>query len=381
MKPVKPFEGFPLYAHSNGSWAKKIRGRVRYFGPWNDPDGALKKFQAQRDALMAGMEPQQEGVTLKHLVNCFLTSKEDDVDSGDLSTRTFRDYKEACQRFTKHISKYRTVESLTPQDFAKVRKKLAKTRGPVSILNDISRVRTMFKWGVDQEIIDQPPRYGQKWKKPSQTKLRQARAEKGSMMFEPEEIIALLDAANPKLRAMILLGCNCAFGPSDCARLKWSMVQKGWINFPRPKTGIARRVPLWPETLDALPAPSSGLVFLTAKGNRFDPDNDRPLSKELTKLSKSLGIHHHGRSFYGFRRATQTIGEEVDAIATSAIMGHAPKQSDMSAVYRQYLFDRRLLNVVSHVREWVFEPVITSILRCLGTPESIETPSDFPWGS
>ena len=30
-KPSKPFQGFPLYAHSNGSWAKKIGQRTRYF--------------------------------------------------------------------------------------------------------------------------------------------------------------------------------------------------------------------------------------------------------------------------------------------------------------------------------------------------------------
>ena len=44
QKPEKPYEGFPLFPHATGRWAKKIRGSFHYFGPPDDPDGALAKY-------------------------------------------------------------------------------------------------------------------------------------------------------------------------------------------------------------------------------------------------------------------------------------------------------------------------------------------------
>ena len=51
-------------------------GKVHYFGPWSEPDAALTKWLTEKDDLLAGREPSSgEGLTIRQLVNHFLTSK------------------------------------------------------------------------------------------------------------------------------------------------------------------------------------------------------------------------------------------------------------------------------------------------------------------
>src|SRR6202035_293511 len=86
-KPAKPYPEYPLTAHPAGYWCKKIRGKIHYFGPWSDPDGALAKYLEQKDALHAGRKPRQdtEALTVKEVVNAFLNHKRTILEAGELS--------------------------------------------------------------------------------------------------------------------------------------------------------------------------------------------------------------------------------------------------------------------------------------------------------
>jgi integrase len=371
-KPAKPCPEFPLFPHATRRWAKKIRGKLHYFGPWEDPDGALNKYLAEKDALHAGRKPRPdpEALTVKELVNDFLDFKETLVDSGELKQRSWDDYKAACDLIVKHFGKGRRVDDIGPDDFATLRTKLAKKWGPVTLGNVIQRIRVVFKYAADNDLVERAPHYGQGFKRPSRKTIRLERARKGAKLFSAAEIHKLLKAAPIHLRAMILLGINCGFGNADCGQLPLSAVnlETGWIDFPRPKTGIPRRCKLWPETIAAIkeasgqrPKPKQdehgGLVFITKYGLPWAKDSaDQTLAKEFGKLLRALGINgRKGLGFYTLRHTFRTVADEKashDQPAIDYIMGH--EVPHMAAVYRETIRDLRLELVADRVRGWLY---------------------------
>lgn len=380
-KPAKPYPDFPLFPHATRRWAKKIRGKMHYFGPWEDPDGSLRKYQEQRDDLYAGRKPRakDDGLTLRDLVNRFLTHKRHRADAGEITERTFGEYHATCELLLGAFGRDRAVSDLRPDDFEQLRAKLAAKWGPVTLGNAIQRVRSVFRYADTEDLIERPVRFGAAFARPSKKTIRLERARKGPRMFEAAELRKMIDAAGPPLKAMLLLGINAGYGNADCGTLPLAALDLdgGWANYHRPKTGITRRCPLWPETVKALreavarrPEPKdpadAGLVFLTKYGRSWakktgaireddkptPPDN--PVSKETRKLLKALGINGH-RNFYALRHTLETVGGEAkDQIAVDALMGHI--REDMGTVYREKVSDDRLKAVTDHVRAWLFPP-------------------------
>jgi integrase len=369
VKPAKPYSEFPLFPHATRRWAKKIRGKLHYFGPWADPDAAVAKYLHQKDALHAGRvpRPEKEGVTIRDLCNRFLTAKEQQQNAGDITARTFADYYTTCATLIAAFGKQRLVDDLAADDFETLRADLAKTRNPNTLGNEIQRVRVAFKYAYDAGLVDKPVRFGPMFKRPSKRILRAERHKRGPRMFEARHIRRLLKAADQPLKAMILLGINCGFGNNDCGTLPMSALDLGggWIDFPRPKTAVARRCPLWPETVEALRkaiaqrrAPKdpahAGLVFITKYGQPWAKEtSDSPVSKEMRKLLGTVGLHRPGIGFYTLRHVFETIGgESRDQVAVSAIMGHV--DNSMGGIYRERISDERLRNVGNVVRRWLF---------------------------
>ncbi len=253
-QPQKPYPDFPLTWHPSGTWCKKIRGKLHYFGA--DAQATVDKYEQQREDLQAGRTPrvQSNGLTLVALVNKFLTHKKGRIQEGELTLRTLRDYIDTCDHLINAFGRDKPVELLHSEDFETLRKSLLKKRGPVALANEIQRVRTVFKYAFDAELIDKPIRFGTSFKKPSRKRMRKAKHASGGRTFDAAELTKIINAANPTMKAMVLLGINCGFGQTDVASLPVDAInlKSGWVDFPRIKTAIERRIPLWPETVTAL---------------------------------------------------------------------------------------------------------------------------------
>ena len=367
-RPNKPYPDFPLFPHATRRWAKKIRGKLHYFGSWDDPDAALAKYLADKDRLHAGLTTADnpDALTVFLLCGKFLTTKKRMMEAGELSVHSFKDYTKTCQRLIKQFTKNRLVADLRPDDFERLRSFMTKRWGPVRTGNEINRTRIVFNYAAKNGLLVKPIVYGEGFRRPSKKTLRKHRAEQGVKMFDADEIRRMLAAAGQPLKAMIYLGVNCGYGNSDVGTLPLSAVDLdgGWINYGRPKTGIGRRCFLWPETVAALrewltvrPTPQTPefakLVFLTVKGDTWAKDtSDNPVSKETRKLLDKIGVNGH-RNFYSLRHTLQTIGDEArDFLAVRFIMGHA--DSDIASAYRERMSDGRLQAVAEHVRQWLF---------------------------
>jgi integrase len=373
-KPAKPNPDFPLFPHANGTWAKKIKGRLHYFGPWGDADAALAKYLAEKDDLHAGRTPRPDpgNATVKDAANRFLNHKATLLEAGALSKLTWRKYKEAVDVMVGRFGKTRLVADLRQDDFTGLKGHRSGRWGPHRMADFIQIVRSVFKHAFDTELIDKPVRFGPGFDPPSQKVLRLHRARQGENLFSREEVLRLLEASPAAERAMAFLGLNCAYGNRDVATLPLTALDLdgGWASYHREKTGMHRRCPLWPETVQALrdalaarPEPReghAGLVFLTRWGTPWmsirQTNYTDKVAAHFGQLLRKLGINGRRRlGFYTLRHVFRTVADESkDQPAVDFIMGHS--DGHVSAHYRERISDDRLRAVADYVHAWLFPP-------------------------
>ncbi len=383
-KPGKPYPEYPLFAHANGQWAKKIAGKMCYFGSWNDYESALARYLSEREELRAGVVPRcrvdetVDAATVSYLCNHFLTAQKDRSNRGEISVRTFGDYLRVCKLLADHFGDKKLASSCGPMDFSSFRRSFPESWGLQSHADVIQRVRTIFQYGLTNEIISELPKFGSDFVKPTATALRKQKqqdvSKRGTMDLTAVQIRSLIAKADSYLKPCILLGINAGYGNTDCAELTKNVVdlESEWLEFPRPKTGVPRRVKLWPETLAALseyaplrPSPETDvgehLFFLTSSGmplvwhsiknGKHSQTNN--VTTAFSKLLSKLGISRTGVGYYSLRRTFATIASSSrDSVAVDLIMGHL--DASVAARYRQWIDDERIEAVCNVVREWLY---------------------------
>lgn len=62
-------------------------------------------------------------------------------------------------------------------------------------VNTVTRVRSVFKYGTDNGLIERTMRFGSQFKKPDKLVLRRHRARNGAKLLELWQLRALIDGA------------------------------------------------------------------------------------------------------------------------------------------------------------------------------------------
>ena len=358
VKPQKPSPEFPLYAHARGRWAKKIAGKVEYFGRWDDPDGA---FQEYVDFLRPKLPDVITGISLEDASCLFLEAKEAAYFAKTLSQRSFSDYRRTLKRFCEFIGRERRITTLTPNDFQSYKIEFSKTNNPVAVGNEITRIKSCLNWLVKAEHIENPIKCGPEFVKPTAVVARRHKREMGRKLYTPEELHAILDESGLRMRAMILLGINCGYHNADVESLPLQTLQSGMrsgiLEHARRKTEIERACPLWEETQAALeawlsrrPKSDSKMAFVLHNGRELSQTN-ADVAKRFRMVRDAAGVHAGGYSWLRKTFATYA-GDGGDQVAVNFVMGHV--DGTTPGVYRQLIRDHRLHRAVDLVRKWLF---------------------------
>lgn len=387
-----------MSAHKNGQWVKKIRGKLNYFGPWDDPDGALQRYLANAEDLQAGRpvntSPTSAGVTVAAVFNRYLAHRSEDVrqnrrELGEIvedkiSPGQFNRYRRAGNLMADVLGGDAVADDLTAADFARVHARLKANYKPETMANYANAIKTVLRWAHEEaELLTHRPKVGGSLTvKSLKRSLRQKRDEGRKRLLTPDQIHAMLAVGDARDRACIMLGINMGFGATDCGDLEERHIDRDamLIDMPRLKTLVPRVCPLWVETLNAIDA---------AHAERPEPlnpaDADKlllsPGGRTLTGTNESRidakgrirpAVHHddvlqrfkvwcrkadierkHGWGFRMFRTTFATIGKRSrDTEAVRVIMGHADAKT-----LEHYLEEEdhaALRAVTDHVHGWLW---------------------------
>ncbi len=381
-KPAKPRKDWPLFPHATGRWAKKVRGRLHYFGPWSDPNGALNRWLDQKDDLLAGRKPRAKAtsrsVSVSDGCNLYLDHIEAQVSKGRRTHHWYQDAKRTCALICETVGRNWAIESIGPDDFKELQerfdhkeKRTAKGKvvlveaSPVTSRGHNHRTRGLFNWLVKAGHIKSLPQFGIGFDPPGQVEIDNHRNEQDAKHFTRAEVRGLLKAshgdgvADLRMHAAILLAINTGCQNEDVQTLRFRHIdwRGGWYNQPRKKTGKQRRAKLWARTLKALRRmvanrehDDDDLVFVSGSGNSWHGRNC--LAKEFPKYRTAAGITRERAGFQWLRHTFITAANETgDRLAVQISVGHADRS--ITANYIHSIFDPRQVAIAKHVENWL----------------------------
>lgn len=199
-KPDKPYIGFPLFAHNAGVWAKKIKGKMHYFGPWADPQGALARYLDERPYYETGRTPPRAEVTVGMVLDGFLGEKFAKLSTGDIAQLTYDEYQTTCDVVADALGKDRPVSTILPHDFTALRMKLAVGKAgqqysPHTVKRRLTAARMIFAYG--NEEMGLALRFKRNLQAPSKRMIRRSERGRAKKLYSALDIRKLVKAADP----------------------------------------------------------------------------------------------------------------------------------------------------------------------------------------
>jgi hypothetical protein len=144
-KPSKPYPDYPLFAHAMGYWAKSIKGKVHYFGRWNDPDGALEKYLKAKQSIDQGLLMPKIN-SLGDAAEAWISHKRQEKKKGALSSQTLQEYKRISKRIVECIGANVPLDDISESHITTLHSSLDGDCAAKTAQNNIRKARLLFNW-------------------------------------------------------------------------------------------------------------------------------------------------------------------------------------------------------------------------------------------
>jgi integrase len=306
--------------------------------------------------ILRGETPPDDrgGMTVGELANWWLLDRRHDADADRLAPETWDDYSKIAAFVVATLGRHTPAGSLAPSDFTALRRAFdgGYTRSPTVLSRCVTVTRMMFRWGADEGKFPAVA-FGGGFRVASKAEKREAARRRGRQVFTAAEVRDLLEASTGPLTACLWLGVNGGYTQGELPLIRVEDYRDGVIDHLRNKTGAARTVPLWPETVEALrwhvTGREAGPLLLNRQGK---PLSRGAIIQAFARIRETVPVGVDGG--FGKLRATfRTVADGcTDANAIRRVMGHEVGEG-VEAAYIRHIERERLDAVVSWVRAWV----------------------------
>ncbi len=311
MSRSRPATNPISYHKHTGQYYVTRAGKRIYLGA--DQEVALAKYHRLNLEMTEPVAPVvQIPISLKELANRFLSAQRANWRNA---TTTLKSYHNWLGRFLKDHPRLKVCD-FSVEMFAAWKLSLRERKySPKSINHYLAAVRSMFAFAEDTGLLTKAPPL-------KRVKNESLRNNSGGekVLYSAEQISKLVKLADTQLKAMILLGLNCGFGPKDIHDLLWEDIKEERVTLPRSKTGVCQTFLLWPETQNALKSlleERKIRIERLEKRHRFRTDNGRvfvtrfwkpwakdSVAEQFRKLCQKAEVPCYG--FYRLRHCAST---------------------------------------------------------------------------